>query len=195
MHLAAGEMPQQIRIDRAEGEPAGLGGFARARDIVEQPGDLGRREVGIEQQAGALAHQFFVSAARKRGAGLMGAAILPDDRVVDRLAGLAVPNDRGFALVGNANRRDILRRDASARHCGARGRDGCGPDPLRIMLDPAGLRKDLRKFKLGETDGRERCVEQKRARRSRPLINRQQMGRHATSKKLTQPPRGWRCLP
>ena len=32
-----------------------------------------------------------------------GAAILPDDGVVDGLAGCAVPDDGGFALVGDAD--------------------------------------------------------------------------------------------
>ena len=183
VHLAAGEVPEQIRVDRAEGELAGFRGRARAAHVVEEPGDLGCREVGVEQQAGALAHQFLMSGARQRRAGFMRAAILPDDRIVDRLAGLAVPDDRGFALVGDADRRDILGRDAGARHRGARGRDRRGPDPLRIMLDPAGLRKDLRKFELREADRRQRRVEQKCARRGRPLIDRQQMGRHKASRK------------
>ena len=38
-----------------------------------------------------------------------GAAVLPDDGVADRLAGLAVPDDGGFALVGDADGGDVLR--------------------------------------------------------------------------------------
>ena len=45
-----------------------------------------------------------------------GAAILPDDRVVDRLAGRAVPDHRGLALVGDADGGDVLRREAGLRH-------------------------------------------------------------------------------
>ena len=44
-----------------------------------------------------------------------GAAVLPDDRVVDRLAGLAVPDDRRLALVGDADRGDRRRAAARAR--------------------------------------------------------------------------------
>ena len=36
-----------------------------------------------------------------------GAAILPDDGVVDGLAGGAVPDDGGFALVGDADGGDV----------------------------------------------------------------------------------------
>ena len=36
-----------------------------------------------------------------------GPAILPHDRVVYRLAAGTVPDHRGFALVGNTDRRDV----------------------------------------------------------------------------------------
>src|SRR5205085_8084228 len=85
-----------------------------------------------------------------------------------------------FALVGDADRRDVIRRDVGARHRGARRRNRCGPDALRVVLDPARRWKDLRKLELRESDRAERCVEQKRARRGGPLIDREQMT-HAAS--------------
>ena len=84
----------------------------------------------------------FAQARRRIG----GAAILPDDGVVDRLAGVAIPEDGGFALVGDADGGDVagvmpaffsaLNGDSPLRL----------PDLVRIMLDPSGLRKDLAKF-------------------------------------------------
>src|SRR3546814_2669028 len=59
MHPAAGQPPQQEAVDGAEGELATLGALPCARHVVEQPGDLGAGEVGVEQQAGALAHHVF----------------------------------------------------------------------------------------------------------------------------------------
>jgi hypothetical protein len=177
MHLAAGKTPEQIRIDGAEGEPARLGRRARARHMIEQPGDFGRREIRVDQQSGAFGDQPLMSGLQQFGAGVMGAAILPDDRIVDRLAGLAIPDDRGLALVGNADRRDIAGRNAGARHRGAGGRDRRRPDALRIMLDVAGRGKDLRKFELRESDRLQRFVEQKRTRRCRALIDGKKMGR------------------
>ena len=53
VHLAAGEVPEQERVDRAERELAGFRRRARAAHVVEQPGDFRRREIRIEQQAGA----------------------------------------------------------------------------------------------------------------------------------------------
>ena len=52
VHLAAGQPPQQIAIDGAEHQLAALGAFARAGDVVEDPGDLGPGEIGIDDQAG-----------------------------------------------------------------------------------------------------------------------------------------------
>ena len=52
VHLAAGQPPEQKTVDGAESEPAGLGERARAFHMLEQPGDLGGGEIGIEQQAG-----------------------------------------------------------------------------------------------------------------------------------------------
>ena len=43
---AAGEVPEHPGVGGAEGELARLGAGARAVDVVEDPGDLGRREVG-----------------------------------------------------------------------------------------------------------------------------------------------------
>jgi hypothetical protein len=43
------------------------------------------------------------------GAQRLGAAVLPDDGVVDRLAGAAVPQHRGLALVGDADGGDVAR--------------------------------------------------------------------------------------
>src|SRR5207244_11465518 len=59
--------------------------------------------------------RLLVPAAAQRSAGVGGAAILPDDGVVDRLAGRAVPHDRGLALVGDADGGDVLRRKPGLR--------------------------------------------------------------------------------
>jgi hypothetical protein len=177
VRLAAGELPQQIGVDRAEGELAGFRRLARVRHIVEQPGDLGGGEIRIEQQSGAVGYELLVARTGERRAGIVGAAILPDDRIVDRLAGGAVPDDGRLALVGDPDRRDVLGRHLGARHRGARGRDRRSPDALRVMLDPARRRIDLREFELREPDRAQRFVEQKRARGGRALVDRKQMTR------------------
>src|SRR5205807_8845893 len=104
---------------------------------------------------------------------ICAAPILPDDRVVDRLAALPVPKDGGFALVGDADRRQLLQRDARlaqrfARHVALRLED-----LLRVMLDPAGLRIDLPQFALRGADRGAFLVEQDGARAGRALIERE----------------------
>ena len=57
MRGAAGELPDEPGVDGAEGQLAGLGPGAGAGDVVEQPGDLGAGEVGVDDQAGLLADE------------------------------------------------------------------------------------------------------------------------------------------
>src|SRR3546814_15825395 len=100
VHPAAGEAPQQEAVDGAEGELAALGTLARARHGVEQPGDLGAGEVGVEQLAGALPHQVFRTLGTQLLAESGGAAVPPPERLVDGSPGLAVHDPRLLALAG-----------------------------------------------------------------------------------------------
>ena len=74
------------------------------------------------------------------------AEVLPDDRVIDRLPGMPVPDDRGFTLIGDANGRHLVRVDSGGTDGLSRRTDLSRPDLVRIVLDLARLRKDL--FKL-----------------------------------------------
>ena len=148
MHLAAGEPPQQIAIDGAEHQFAAAGAFARARDVVENPGDLGAREIGIDDQAGLGRDHRLVAFALQFGADVGGAAVLPDDGAMDGLAGGAVPHHGGLALVGDPDRGDVFCLEAGLLQRVAADHDGRGPDVLRLMLDPARGRKMLRELLL-----------------------------------------------
>ena len=50
-----GEVPDQEAIDGSRGQLTGLGAGACPGDMVEDPGDLGRREIRVDHQAGPLA--------------------------------------------------------------------------------------------------------------------------------------------
>src|SRR5262249_57675620 len=102
MHLAACETPQQKAVDRTEGELAALGRRASTVHVVKQPGDLACGKIGIEQKSRFGGNVRFMTGAPQRIAIIRGAPILPDDRVVDRLAALAVPDHRGFPLIWNS---------------------------------------------------------------------------------------------
>ena len=106
VHSAAGQVPDEPGVDRAERELAALGALARAGHVVEQPLELRAREIGVDDEAGLRGEQSGVASRAQRVAQRRGAAILPDDRVGDRLAGRAIPQHRGLALIGDADRRD-----------------------------------------------------------------------------------------
>jgi hypothetical protein len=138
VHLAAGQTPQQERIDGAEGQMAGGGERASAFDVVEQPGDLGGREIRIEQQAGLGRDGGLVARFLQPAAQVRRAAILPDYGAVNGLGGAPVPEQAGFALVGDADSGDIGCGQPSACEGLACRFHGRAPDVLRVVLDPAG---------------------------------------------------------
>ena len=171
VQLAAGQPPQQEAVDGAERELALLGRGARAVDVVEQPGDFRRREIRIEQQTGARRNQRLMALLAQRGAGVGGAPVLPDDGIVDRLAGGAIPQNRRLALVGDADRRDATGVGAGFGHGIAHGGDGRRPDLFRIVLDLARPRIDLGELLLRGRNRLERGIEHDGARRGGALID------------------------
>src|SRR5690606_7710841 len=89
--------------------------------------------------------------------------VLPDDRAVDRLAGRAIPYDRRLALVGDADRRDVVAGDAGVGEGDPDDGAGVAPDLVRVVLDPAGLREVLAVLPLAGADDAAAVVEDDRA--------------------------------
>ena len=170
MRRAAGEIPDQPCVDVAEGELAALGPLARALDVVEDPGHLRAPEVRIEQQPGPLADVRLEALRLELLAERRGPPVLPDDRVVDRLSGLAIPDQRRLALVGDPDRREVTGGDPGVAQRALRRLELRAPDVLRVVLDPARLRKVLRKLALIEPADRAVLVEDDRARTGRALV-------------------------
>ena len=127
---------------------------AGAVDGIEQPGELGAREIRVKPKAGAGGDQLAVTCPLERLAHRGGAAVLPDDRVVDGPAGGAVPDDDGLALVGDAQPGDAVRAEAGIGKGLPCGLDGGAPEVFRVVLDPARPRVVLQEFALrgGERD-------------------------------------------
>jgi hypothetical protein len=148
MDLAAGEAPQQEAFDGATGERALVRRRARAGDMVEDPGDLGAREIRIKDQAGLGRDDGLVTGSLQRLAAIGGAAILPDDGIVDRLARGAVPHHGRLALVGDADAGHGCSVQLGLGQRAAADLDRRRPDLLGVVLDPARLGKDLRQFLL-----------------------------------------------
>ncbi|KAG1249744.1 hypothetical protein G6F65_019013 [Rhizopus arrhizus] len=100
---AARQLPDQPGVHRAERQFAAFGHLARARHVVQQPGQLGTRKVRVQHQAGPRLQEVGVTVAAQLITHRRGAAVLPDDRAGKRTARGAFPDQRGFALVGDAD--------------------------------------------------------------------------------------------
>jgi hypothetical protein len=157
--VSAGQAVDEPGVDRAEHQVAALGSLAGAVDVVQEPLHLGAGEVGVEEEAGALAEQWLKAAGAEALAEGSGAAVLPDDGVGDGTA-VAVPYDGGLPLVGDADGGDVGGTGLDARHNLAGGVQLRLPDRLGVVLHPAGLRVDLLERLLGGGDDRSRAVKE-----------------------------------
>ena len=113
------------------------------------------------------------SSSQRRG----GAAVLPDERVVQRLARRRVPADDGLALVGDPDRLELagLQPRVLERLAGDRVRDL--PDLRRVVLDPARLREVLGELAVAAADALPLQVEHEAGGAGRPLVDGQQHAR------------------
>jgi hypothetical protein len=128
-------------------------------------------KLGVDHKAGRRRHLRLRAFRLQASAGLGRAAVLPHDRVGDRLTRRALPDQRGLALVGDPDRRQITRLAGGAPEGLARGRERRSPQRFRIVLDPARPGVELRKLGLGAGDRRGVEAEHDRAGRGRPLID------------------------
>ncbi len=166
------------RVDGAERELARLGASARAADVVEDPRDLGAREVSVDDEARAREDLRGVARALQLVAHVGRAAALPDDGAMNGGAGLLVPDERRLALVGDADPCDVSLRDSCGCECLRHGRLDRLPDVLGVVLDPAGLREVLRELHGGAAERRAVLRDDERGRARRALIDGEQVFGH-----------------
>lgn len=164
MHLATGQLPDQPAIDRAETQLAPFRASAQPIDIVEQPGELGAGEIGIEQQPGFFRERRFEPLRFQRLAQGRGAPILPDDGAMHGAAGRPLPKHDCLALIGDTDRGDVGDGDGGFRERGLHCGDDARPDLVSIVLDPTGIGVVLRKFLLADASDLHRPVEYDRTR-------------------------------
>jgi hypothetical protein len=168
---AAREVPEDPGVGRAEHELAGLGLGAGALDVLEDPDDLRAREVGGEGKPDGGLEPLDAAVGCEAVDDLLGARVLPDDGVVDGLAGGAVPHHGGLALVGDAHGLDVVARDVGL---GQRLPDDLArvaPDLHRVVLDPAGAGEDLLVLELAGGDDGSGVVEDDGARAGGALVD------------------------
>src|SRR3974390_1087347 len=111
----ARQLPEQPGVNSAEGQFAAPRPFAGARYMVQQPADLARGEISVNDQARLAGYKFAIAGALKIIAKPGCPAVLPDDGVMNRLSAPAVPNDRRLALISDADCRDVFGSQSRAR--------------------------------------------------------------------------------
>ena len=189
VHLAPGQPPDQETVDGATGQLTPLGAGPRTLDSVEQPFDLGAGKIWVQQQSGFFGDHGFVAAFAQFGTERRGAPVLPDDGFVNRLAGGAIPDQCGFALIGNADGSDIIGRKTGLFQRSADRPDDAVPDFLRIVLHPAIVREILGKLALPHPCNAAVRRKDNRPARCGSLVDGQHISAHIPS----VPPGGGRC--
>ncbi len=142
---SARQFVDQPAFDRAEGEGSGPRRRPHRIFVVEHPAHLRAREIGVEQQSGALLDLRLVPVVLHVGAEFRRTPVLPDDGASERFARIPIPGNDRFALVGDADGGDVARSLADDL---ARARQGLFPYLARVVLDPAGFGIMLRQVRL-----------------------------------------------
>ena len=139
---ALGEPPDQEAVHSAELEPPSRCVLSPSW-VSKQPFQLRAAEVGVDHEAGDVGDLALHAVVLDAFAALGGAPVLPDDGGVHRVAGLGIPQHGGLALIGDAERVDVRRRDAAAGDRLAASGEGGVPQRLRVLLHPAVVREAL----------------------------------------------------
>ena len=105
--VTSGQLEEEPGVDRAEHRAARRPSTFRSSHSIFVAG-----EVGVEDEAGPLADEALAPRGAQLVAALGRAAVLPDQRPVDRLAVCRVPGDDGLALVGDPDRLELAGVDA-----------------------------------------------------------------------------------
>src|SRR5512132_1669781 len=84
----------------------------RPRHMIENPLELGAREISVDDQARPCRDVRRVTGGLELVAVRGGAAVLPDNRVRDRPTRRALPDDGSLALIGYSDRRNVGCADA-----------------------------------------------------------------------------------
>ena len=144
------------------------------------------------------AHERLVAGGAQLVAALGGAAVLPDDRAVQRLAARSVPRDDGLALVGDPDPGQRAPVDAGRVERLARDRARDVPDLGGVVLDPAGAREVLAELAVATPSGPSLGVEDDAGGAGRSLVDRKEHARSLTRlscRHPAEPLSGGRTLP
>ena len=164
-------MPEQECVDGAEQNVARFRLLARAGHVVQHPANLQGAEVGRQREAGLGAKAVGAAGARQLGNVFGYSRILPHQGIVQRLAGVAIPEHRGFPLVGDADGRQVAGPQGALPHGGRHHLFGAAPDLVGVVLHPPRPRVDLLVLFLRAGDDSPGAVEYHEPRAGGALID------------------------
>src|SRR5215467_13967817 len=116
------------------------------RYIVQQPAKFAAGKIGIDNQTCFQRDDFAMAAALELFTKIGSPAVLPNDRIMDRLTAPAIPNHRRLPLICHPNGRDISSLQTGLGQSLPSHSQLAAPDLTRIMLHPSGPWIDLWKF-------------------------------------------------
>ena len=148
MNLSACQVPNQPSVNGSEKQIAAFRECLRFGNILQNPADFCCGEIGINQKPCFLTDFFGVALLLQRIAIGCGSSALPDNGMINRLAVALVPEDGGFALVGDADGGNFPCGNTKLGNRLSGNRKLCFPDFQSIMLHPAGVGIVLLKFLL-----------------------------------------------
>ena len=143
MHRTLGELPDQPGLHRSEQQLALLCKLSRTLNIIENPLDLRRGKIRVNDQSRLLTVCLLETLRLQCIRNVRRSTALPHDRIIDRFSCLLVPDNRRLTLIGDTDRRNIRRRRADHVHRLDRHAKHCRPDLIGIVLHPARIRKKL----------------------------------------------------
>jgi len=150
--VPAGELPDEPGVDGTEEHLALFGPLAQVGYLVEQPAHLGAGEVRGQRQPAGPAEPVRPGVAGQFADDAVGTGVLPHDRRVHRFPGRGVPQQRGLALVGDADRGEVGPGQPGLVQRAAGDRLDVVPDLGRVVLDPTRPGIDLVVLALVERD-------------------------------------------
>ena len=103
MYLSIRESMEKKGVHRAKTEIARACLLSCTRDVLQEPGDFRTTEIGVQYEPCSFANAGLESLLFQRIALSSGAAVLPDDRIVDGASALSLPEQGRFSLIGNTN--------------------------------------------------------------------------------------------
>ena len=151
MNLSAGKIPDKPAVHRTEQEFAVFGLFPGIGNVIENPPDFGSGKIRVNQESGFLSEKFIQILFFELFAEIGSSPALPNNRRIDGLSGVLVPEDSSFSLIGDSDRCNFGSSSAVGfEPCDAvtDSLQFCIENFFGLMLYPAGMRESLRKFVL-----------------------------------------------